>query len=132
RRHARVGRRVSWDLLRLRGGTGASGTEIESVVGSHRPLAERPVDEVTGLLHRLAFLAGEPEPGQAAQVVVVLIGRGQHEGRLVAVADNSALEVAAADTQVAPRVEVDETTSLAPIRGPALRLFQGVHDIGDP
>src|SRR5215813_11873109 len=124
RGHARVGRRVGRDLLRLRGGAGGGGAEVEDVVGCGHPLTKRHVDGGADVLYVPGFVIGERQAGQAAQVVVVLNRHAWHDS-------SYAIDVLVTNKKGSLSIEVVNLTALCPIRRPGCRALQGVHDTGN-
>jgi hypothetical protein len=62
----------------------------------------------------------------------MLVWRGQYERRLATLAHNNAIDVSVTDKQGALPVDVVNYPSLPPVSWPDCRLFQGLHDTGDP
>ena len=115
-RQARVGRRVGPDLLRL-----CRGTEVEDMIRRRYPPAERPVDGVADLLHAPAFVSGELQTSQAAQVVVVRHrGAGHDSGH--------AINVGVTNKKGPFPVEVVNVVRLGPIGRVSRRACQTVQD----
>ena len=122
--HARVGRRAAGDLLRLRGRTVGGDADVEDVIGGGHPLTVHPVHGGAGLLHAPAFVGGELQPGQAAQVVVVRNGRAGHNSL-------DPVDVGVTNQQGAIPVEVVDVVGVGPVGRVSRRAFQAVQHIGD-